>query len=60
MITADPLAWYQPDRRQMGPENYDDMVAAINSPAKSSRAAASSRPRFSTASRRRARGFLAA
>ncbi len=27
------MAWYQPDRQQMGPENYDDLVAAINNPA---------------------------
>lgn len=33
VINADPMAWYQPDRQQMGPENYDDMVAAINKPA---------------------------
>ena len=33
VINADPMAWYQPDRQQMGPENYDDMVAAINTPA---------------------------
>ena len=30
VITADPMAWYQPDRQQMGLENYDDLVAAIN------------------------------
>jgi haloacetate dehalogenase len=33
VINADPLAWYQPDPQQMGAENYDDMVAAINDPA---------------------------
>lgn len=33
VITADPMAWYRPDARRMGQENYDDMVAAINSPA---------------------------
>jgi haloacetate dehalogenase len=30
VITADPLAWYQPDRAQMGQENYADMVAAVS------------------------------
>lgn len=29
VITADPMAWYQPDARHMGQENYDDMVAAV-------------------------------
>lgn len=33
VIKADPLAWYQPDRQQMGQENYDDMVAAVSDPA---------------------------
>lgn len=33
VITADPLAWYQPDRLQMGQQNYDDMVAAVTDPA---------------------------
>ncbi|WP_097677329.1 alpha/beta fold hydrolase [Nigerium massiliense] len=33
VITADPLAWYRPDRRQMGDENYQDMVAAVTNPA---------------------------
>ena len=33
VITADPLAWYQPDLAQMGQENYDDMVAAVSNPA---------------------------
>lgn len=33
VINADPMAWYQPDRQQMGSENYDDMVAAISNPA---------------------------
>ena len=28
-----PVAWYQPNRQQMGPENYNDMVAAISNPA---------------------------
>lgn len=28
VITADPLAWYRLSREQMGPENYDDLVAA--------------------------------
>ncbi|WP_131105084.1 alpha/beta fold hydrolase [Ornithinimicrobium sufpigmenti] len=32
VITADPLAWYQPDRDRMGQENYDDMVAAVSDP----------------------------
>lgn len=33
VITADPLAWYGPDREQMGEENYQDMVAAVTQPA---------------------------
>lgn len=33
VITADPLAWYRPDRDRMGSENYDDMVAAVRNPA---------------------------
>lgn len=33
VITTDPLAWYRPDREQMGDENYDDMVAAVSNPA---------------------------
>ena len=33
VINADPLAWYQPDRDQMGTQNYDDLVAAITDPA---------------------------
>ena len=33
VITADPMDWYRPDARRMGQENYDDMVAAISSPA---------------------------
>ncbi len=33
VINADPLAWYQPNRQQMRPENYNDMVAAISNPA---------------------------
>jgi pimeloyl-ACP methyl ester carboxylesterase len=32
VITADPLAWYQPDPVAMGQENYDDLVRAINNP----------------------------
>ncbi len=32
VINADPLAWYQPDREQMGQQNYDDMVAAVTNP----------------------------
>lgn len=32
VITTDPLAWYQPNREQMGAENYDDMVAAVTNP----------------------------
>jgi haloacetate dehalogenase len=33
VITADPMAWYQPDRSRMGAENYEDLVAAISNPA---------------------------
>lgn len=33
VITADPLAWYQPDAEKMGQENYDDMVDAVTDPA---------------------------
>jgi haloacetate dehalogenase len=33
VITADPLAWYRPNRERMGAENYDDMVAAVTDPA---------------------------
>lgn len=33
VITADPLAWYRPDREQMGQENYDDLVTAVTNPA---------------------------
>jgi haloacetate dehalogenase len=33
VITADPLAWYQPDREQMGDDNYADMVSAVSDPA---------------------------
>ncbi len=33
VITADPLAWYQPDPELMGQENYADMVAAVTDPA---------------------------
>jgi haloacetate dehalogenase len=30
VISADPLAWYRPDPHQMGPENYAELVDAIN------------------------------
>ncbi len=33
VITADPLAWYRPDRELMGAENHDDMVGAVTQPA---------------------------
>ena len=33
VITADPIAWYQPDRSRMGAENHEDLVAAITDPA---------------------------
>ncbi len=33
VITADPIAWYQPDASAMGQENYDDLVDAIQEPA---------------------------
>jgi len=33
VITADPLAWYQPEAEQMGRENHADMVAAVTDPA---------------------------
>jgi haloacetate dehalogenase len=33
VITADPIAWYQPDASAMGQENYDDLVDAIQDPA---------------------------
>lgn len=33
VITADPIAWYQPDASAMGHENYDDLVDAIRDPA---------------------------
>lgn len=33
VITADPLAWYRPDERAMGRENYRDMVRAVSDPA---------------------------
>lgn len=33
VITADPMAWYQPDSQRMGRENYDDLADAINTPA---------------------------
>ena len=32
VISADPLAWYQPDPYQMGAENYAELVEAINDP----------------------------
>lgn len=32
VITADPLAWYQPDAELMGPDNYADLVAAVSNP----------------------------
>ncbi len=32
VVNADPLAWYRPDRQQMGEENYQDMVAAVTDP----------------------------
>lgn len=32
VITADPLAWYQPDPVAMGQQNHDDLVAAITDP----------------------------
>jgi len=32
VITADPLAWYRPDREAMGEENYQDLLAAISRP----------------------------
>ena len=33
VISADPMAWYRPDRQAMGEENYEDMVRAITQPA---------------------------
>lgn len=33
VITADPMAWYRPDRHAMGEENYEDMVQAVTQPA---------------------------
>jgi haloacetate dehalogenase len=33
IISADPVAWYRPNRELMGDENHDDIVAAINDPA---------------------------
>lgn len=33
VITADPLAWYDPDPEAMGRENHEDMLAAITNPA---------------------------
>ena len=32
VITADPLAWYRPDRDRMGAENCADTVAAVWAP----------------------------
>jgi len=32
VISADPEAWYRPDREQMGEENYADYLAAIHDP----------------------------
>ena len=32
VINADPLAWYQLDRQQMGQDNYEDVVAAVANP----------------------------
>jgi len=33
LIAADPIAWYRPDRRLMGEENYADLLLAIHDPA---------------------------
>lgn len=33
VISADPEAWYRPDRAQMGEENYADYLRAIHDPA---------------------------
>ncbi|WP_275291016.1 alpha/beta hydrolase [Amycolatopsis sp. La24] len=33
VITADPLAWYRPNEKAMGRENYLDMTRAITNPA---------------------------
>jgi haloacetate dehalogenase len=33
VISADPEAWYRPDRELMGEENYEDYLRAINDPA---------------------------
>ena len=33
VISADPEAWYRPDREQMGEENYADYLRAIHDPA---------------------------
>jgi haloacetate dehalogenase len=33
VITADPVAWYRPDRELMGRGNYDDVIDAITNPA---------------------------
>jgi pimeloyl-ACP methyl ester carboxylesterase len=33
VITADPVAWYRPDRDRMGDESYADMVSAVSDPA---------------------------
>jgi haloacetate dehalogenase len=32
LISADPEAWYRPDREQMGEENYADHLRAIHDP----------------------------
>jgi haloacetate dehalogenase len=32
MICADPVGWYRPDADRMGPENYAELVEAINDP----------------------------
>jgi haloacetate dehalogenase len=32
VITADPVAWYQPKLALMGQESYDDLVAAVSNP----------------------------
>ncbi|WP_418190798.1 alpha/beta hydrolase [Amycolatopsis albispora] len=33
VITADPLAWYRPDEKRMGHENYRDLTRAVSDPA---------------------------
>jgi haloacetate dehalogenase len=32
VISADPVEWYRPDPHQLGPENYAELVEAINDP----------------------------